>query len=198
MTQPLSVKQSVKARLSDTARELFYRRGVRAVGVDEIVAQAGVTKPSLYRLFGSKDALIAACAQRNVEDGRAALAALVEAAGADPRARFRAVFSAYAHMIEEPDFRGCPLSNVAIELAAPDHPGHAAVRDGKTILHAMLARIADDLGVAAPERLADALILVIEGAMVARHIFGADGPATAMTVTCEALVDVHLHASAAS
>jgi AcrR family transcriptional regulator len=194
----MNVKPSVETRLSDAARELFYRRGVRAVGVDEIVAEAGVTKPSLYRLFGSKDALIAACAQRNVEDGRAALAALVEAAGVDPRAQFRAVFSAYAQMIDGPDFRGCPLSNVAIELAAPDHPGHVAVRDGKTILHDTLARIAGDLGVAAPQRLADALILVIEGAMVTRHIFGANGPAAAMTATCEALVDAHLHASAAA
>lgn len=194
----MSPKISVETRLSDAARTLFYKRGVRAVGVDEIVAEAGVTKPSLYRLFGSKDALIAACMHLSVDEGRAALDALVDAAGVDPRAQLAAVFSAYAQLIDSPGFRGCPLSNVAIELAAPDHPGHVAVRDGKMFLHGVLTRIAGDLELASPERLADALILVIEGAMVARHIFGKCGPAAMMTATCEALVDAHLRASAAS
>lgn len=192
----MSVKPSVEARLLDAARSLFYRRGVRSVGVDEIVATAGVTKPSLYRLFGSKDALIAACVQRNVEDESKVLDALVEAAGDDPRMQFRAVFGAYAQLIEAPDFQGCPLSNAALALADGKHPGHAAVRQGKTILHHTLTGIADRLGIFAPERLADALILVIEGAMVTRHVFGENGPATVMTATCEALVDVNLHASA--
>ena len=65
------LKKTAAARVFEAARDLFYHRGVRDVGVDEIVCKAGVTKPSLYRAFGSKDQLIAACgtAVERVHDG---------------------------------------------------------------------------------------------------------------------------------
>src|ERR1700678_2900717 len=77
-------------RIRETARDLFYRRGIRAVGVDEIVARAGVTKPSLYRSFASKDELATACLLDRSEDYLRRFDAAMAAYPDDPRAGFRA------------------------------------------------------------------------------------------------------------
>src|SRR3546814_7891364 len=74
-----------------TARDLFYRRGIRAVGVEEIVNRAGVTKPSLYRAFASKDDLVAACLQASAMEKRAELDEVIAAASPDPLEQLRAV-----------------------------------------------------------------------------------------------------------
>ena len=102
-------------RIFETARELFYKRGIRAVGVDEIVCQAGVTKPSLYRSYESKDALVAACLESYVEESCAEIDAAVEAAGDNPRDQLRAIVTHYAVQMTSPDFAVArcptPLSN---------------------------------------------------------------------------------------
>src|SRR5689334_18208895 len=84
-------RKKASDRIFETALELFYQRGIRAVGVDEIVCQAGVTKPSLYRSFESKDALVAACLESFAAEGVAELDTIIEAAGPDPLAKLRAI-----------------------------------------------------------------------------------------------------------
>lgn len=187
-----TVRKTAAFKIFETARELFYRRGVRAVGVDEIVCEAGVTKPSLYRAFKSKDDLVAACLQESAREGREAIHAVLEAAGSDPLDRLRALVRHYADKIHKPDFRGCPMSNIAVELPEPGHPGRAVVEDCKTELRALVVRLARDLRIADPEALADGLILVIEGAIATHHIFGSQGPAQSLTATCNALIEAHL------
>ena len=187
-----TVKKTAASKIFDTARDLFYRRGVRAVGVDEIVCQAGVTKPSLYRAFKSKDDLVAACLKESAREGSEAIHAAIAAAGPDPRERLRAVIRHYADKIGSPDFRGCPMTNVAVELPEPGHPGRAVVEDCKTALRGLTVDLARDLRVTDPEALADGLMLVIEGAIATHHIFGSQGPAQSLTVTCDALIQSHL------
>lgn len=182
-------KKTAASRIFDTARDLFYRRGVRAVGVDEIVCEAGVTKPSLYRAFKSKDDLVAACLQESAREGREAVHAAVEAAGSDPRARIMALVQHFSNKLHSPDFRGCLMSNIAVELAEPGHPGRAVVEACKADLRATLTGLSRDLGVDDPERLADGVVLIIEGAIATHHIFGRQGPALSMLSTCKALVD---------
>jgi AcrR family transcriptional regulator len=89
--EPETCKKTAASKIFETARELFYRRGVRAVGVDEIVCEAGVTKPSLYRAYKSKDDLVAACLRESAREGHEAIEDAIAAAGADPRARLDAV-----------------------------------------------------------------------------------------------------------
>ncbi|MFD2498352.1 TetR/AcrR family transcriptional regulator [Rhizorhabdus histidinilytica] len=72
------LKKTAATRVFEAARDLFYHRGIRAVGVDEIVCKAGVTKPSLYRAFASKDDLIAACLEESGRESRAALESVLE------------------------------------------------------------------------------------------------------------------------
>jgi AcrR family transcriptional regulator len=187
-----TTRKTAASKIFDTARDLFYRRGVRAVGVDEIVCEAGVTKPSLYRAFKSKDDLVAACLRESGREGREALHAVLASAGCDPRARLDAVVRHYSDKLNKPDFRGCPMSNVAVELPEPSHPGREVVMECKSDMRALLAQLARDLPVSDPERLADGLILVIEGAIATHHIFGSQGPAHAMLTTCNALIESSL------
>ncbi|MET0361041.1 MAG: TetR/AcrR family transcriptional regulator, partial [Sphingobium sp.] len=154
----------------------------------EIVCEAGVTKPSLYRAFKSKDDLVAACLLESAEEGRTAVEAAVAAAGPCPRDRLRAIIAHFAGKIGCPEFRGCLISNVAVELPDASHPGRIILQNCKTDLRAMMVEICRELPVEEPEALADGLLLVIEGAMATHHIFGKQGPALAITRTCEQLI----------
>jgi AcrR family transcriptional regulator len=183
-----SLKKTAASKIFDTACDLFYRRGVRAVGVDEIVCEAGVTKPSLYRAFKSKDDLIAACLRESGREGREAVQAALAAAGSAPRARMDALLRHYADKLNSPDFRGCLMSNVAVELAEVGHPGRAVVEECKSEMRSTFLGLARELEADDPTALADGLVLVIEGAIATHHVFGRQGPAHAMLATCDALI----------
>lgn len=185
-------KKTAASRIFDTARDLFYRRGVRAVGVDEIVCEAGVTKPSLYRAFKSKDDLVAACLRESGREGREAAQAAIAAAGDDPRERLNALLRLYADKLSRTDFRGCVMSNIAVELAEPGHPGRAIVEEYKSEMRATIGQLVRDVGAHNPDQLTDGLLLVIEGAIATHHIFGSQGPSHSMLATCDALVECHL------
>lgn len=188
-------KKTASYKVFEAARELFYRRGIRAVGVDEIVCEAGVTKPSLYRAFKSKDELVTACLQESAREGREAIADTLATCGADPRQRLRAVVQHYADRIACPDFRGCVISNVAVEMPETGHPGRAVIEECKSDLRSRMAELARELPVRDPGALADGLILVIEGAFATHHVFGSQGPAQSLVGTCDALIQAHLQGS---
>lgn len=185
-------RKTAASKIFDTARDLFYRRGVRAVGVDEIVCEAGVTKPSLYRAFKSKDDLVAACLRESGREGQEAAHAAIAAAGPDPRDRLDALLGLYASKLNSPDFRGCPMSNIAVELPEPGHPGRSVVEEYKTEMRATIVQLVRDLDAEDPEGLTDGLMLVIEGAIATHHIFGSQGPSHSMLATCDALVNAHI------
>jgi AcrR family transcriptional regulator len=187
-----TLKRTAAAKVFETARELFYKRGIRAVGVDEIVHEAGVTKPSLYRAFKSKDDLVSACLQESAKDSREALTLALAGAGDDPRRRLDAALRHFADKLSHPDFRGCPMSNVAVEFAEPGSPAREIVEDCKSGLRHTIVQLCRDIGVTDPETLADGLLLVIEGAIATHHIFGSQGPAHSMLSTCNALIGAHL------
>lgn len=185
------LRKTAAERVFETARDLFYHRGIRAVGVDEIVSQAGVTKPSLYRAFASKDDLVAACLEESGREARAALDAVVASAPDDPGEQLRAIIRYYADKMAQPDFRGCPMSNTAVEFPEPGHPGRIVLESCKTELRARLGELARKLDVGEPEGLADGLVLILEGAMASHHIFGSQGPSAAMLVTADALINAY-------
>ena len=188
------VKKTAATRVFEAARDLFYHRGIRAVGVDEIVCKAGVTKPSLYRAFASKDDLIAACLEESGREARAALKAVFEQVGDQPRDQLRAMVRHFAAKIAAPDFRGCPMSNTAVEIPEPGHPGRAVLESCKADLRETIVEITRQLDIERPEELADGLVLIIEGGMAAHHIFGSQGPCIAMVATSDALIEAHLGA----
>jgi AcrR family transcriptional regulator len=157
---------SARERILATASELFYREGIRAIGVDTVVERSGVSKTSLYRVFESKDALISAFA---VEKDRMFWAWWddVEQKNAeDPRALLEALLSGIAKRIAHPAFRGCPFLNLVAEFPNDNHPGRVIARDNKEEMRARLATIVARLGVSDPNRTASQIALLINGAYV--------------------------------
>src|SRR5271168_4383698 len=107
---------SARERILATASELFYREGIRAIGVDTVVERSGVSKTSLYRLFDSKDALIAAFAAEKDRLFWAWWDRVEEQHAGNPRAVLEALLSGIAERIGHPAFRGCPFLNLATEF----------------------------------------------------------------------------------
>lgn len=176
-------------RIRKTARELFYREGIRAVGVDEIVARAGVTKPSLYRSFSSKDELAAAY----LRDYDGEFWARFEHAAAkhpgDVKAQLLDYLGGLAKRAQRDDYRGCGLSNAALEYPAPDHPARRVAEDHKQRLRARLVEMAKAMKAKRPEVLADGLLLLIEGVFVTGQLFGAGGPAKHAVEIAETMIE---------
>ena len=165
---------SARERILATASDLFYREGIRAIGVDTVVERSGVSKTSLYRVFDSKDALISAFAADKDRlfwawwDG-------VEAKHAeDPRALLEALLSGIAKRIAHPSFRGCPFLNLVAEFPDDNHPGRVIARDNKEEMQARLATIVARLGVRDPHRAASQIALIINGAYVTGLIAESD------------------------
>ncbi len=176
-------------RIFDTARELFYREGIRAVGVDEIVTKAGVTKPSLYRSYKSKDELVAAVL-REVEVG---FWARFEAAEAlypgEPKAQMIAYFEGLAGRSNGDDYRGCNLSNAVVEYPDRQHAGRIVSQAHKQDLRARLHAKAAEMGATDPKALGDAMLLLIEGVFTSSQMFdGDDKPAKAVVGAVKALI----------
>ena len=155
---------TARERILATASELFYREGIRAIGVDTVVERSGVSKTSLYRLFESKDALIAAVAAEQDRLFWAWWDRIEEQHADDPRALLVALLSEIARRIGAPAYRGCPFLNLATEFPDENHPGWVAARANKEEMRARLATIVARLGVADPNRVASQIALIINGA----------------------------------
>jgi AcrR family transcriptional regulator len=162
---PAKGEVSARERILATASELFYREGIRAIGVDTVVERSGVSKTSLYRLFESKDALISAFAAERDRMYWAWWDRIEEQHADDPRALLDALLSEIARRIGLPAYRGCPFLNLATEFPN-DHPGRVVARGNKEEMRARLATIVAKLGVGDPNRVASQIALIINGAYV--------------------------------
>jgi AcrR family transcriptional regulator len=175
-------------RIRETARDLFYKQGIRAVGVDEIVARAGVTKPSLYRSFASKDDLAAACLRDRGEDYLRRFDAALAAHPGDPRAGFRTWLEQLSRKATRPDYRGCALTNAAVEYPERRHPARRVAARNKRAFRKRLIDAAQAMGARDPAMLADGLLLLIEGAYASGQLFGRDGPARTLVEAADVLI----------
>lgn len=178
----------VRDRILKTASALFYRRGVRAVGVDLVVEEAGVAKTSLYRHFRTKDDLVAAFLRREDEDFWACWNSVAERHNADPGAELEAQLEWIAEDVSRPNYRGCPQLNVAAEFPDVDHPARAVATAHKKELRRRLKGIADRLRVKRPDVLAAQLSLLINGAFVSSQMFSASEATPVLLATSRALI----------
>jgi AcrR family transcriptional regulator len=160
-----------RQRILATADRLFYRDGVRAVGIDRIVAEAEVAKMSLYKHFPSKDDLILAVLRYREEGVLAFFRAAMERHAKKAKHPLRAFFAALKDFFASPGFRGCPFQNAAVELADPDHPGTEFVRGHKQRFSEFLRGLVEEsLGTAA--KVAPAVAILVEGAIITAVIQG--------------------------
>lgn len=162
-----------RERLLEAADRLFYRDGIRAAGVDTIIAEAGVAKMTLYSHFASKDQLIAEYLRRRGLAVRAWLAEATARHAAKSPDRLAALFAALKEWFALPDFRGCAFQNAAAELPDPAHPGRAAVVEHRALFAALVADVLRADRVRDPESAAAGVVLLIDGAIVAAGCGGA-------------------------
>lgn len=155
-----------RERLIDAATRLFCRYGINSVGVDAIVAAAGTAKTTLYKIFGSKDALVDAVLAREGEKWRAWFLAEIDA-GASARERLERIGPALKHWFEAEDFYGCPFINAVGESDKADDRMRTLALAHKKIVLDRVATLCAEAGLAAPLETAHALGLAIDGAIVA-------------------------------
>jgi len=191
---PLATSEKIppRARVLTAARELFYRHGIRSVGVEAIAEAAGTNKMTLYRHFASKDELIAACLREFAQEADGVWARLEAAHPGDAAAQLRGWLAAVERRLTDPGDRGCALANAAIEIAEKDHPARRVIEAFKSHQRERLAALARAAGAAEPEALADNLFMLVEGARVCAQSTGPKGPVCQFVRTGEALIAAQL------
>jgi AcrR family transcriptional regulator len=176
-----------------TASELFYWQGIRSTSIDKLAAEARVAPPTLYRLFASKDDLVAAYLRRNDEGYRGWFADATAARHGSPRSRIMALFDALTDQVQPARCRGCPYLMALAEY--PDHESevHRLAVATKAWVRQQLVELAAAYAatepVADPELLADQLALLVEGVYGSVQALGITGPARRARQTAEALLD---------
>ncbi|KEF07548.1 TetR family transcriptional regulator [Streptomyces rimosus] len=162
-------------RVLEAAGRLFYERGIHAVGVDLIAAEAGVTKKTLYDRFGSKEQIVVEYLADRDERWRAFLDRHLDAAPPEPAARVLAVFDASRAWSAEHSTKGCSMVNAHAEISDPAHPAYPVITGQKQWMLALFAGLAEGIA-GTPDgagHLARTLMLLHEGALVAHglHLF---------------------------
>jgi AcrR family transcriptional regulator len=176
-------------KLLRVASELFYGEGIRAIGVDTIVERSGVAKMTLYKNFGSKDELVVAYLRARDERWRAWLEDEVERRADSPRERIPAVFDALEKWMEgDEGFRGCAFVNASTEIADSSHPAYAVISEHKRWMLRYFEGLAEAAGDEAPEELAERLLILYEGANIARTMRIGREPIVRARETAEALI----------
>ena len=180
----------VRERILETAQRLFYRDGFRAVGIDTIIAEAGVAKMSLYRHFPSKDDLIVAY----LEESNRQYWEWLDGAVADiedPHDRLIGMFAAIEKLATSPECLGCTFQGTAAEFPDRNHPGHQVALAHKKTVRDRFAELARQAGLGDPDQLGDQLLLLMDGAWVAARMYGPHNPAQGLAGTARTLVDAH-------
>jgi AcrR family transcriptional regulator len=182
-------KPPPRERILQAARGLFYRDGVNAVSVDAVAAAAGTNKMTLYRHFESKDALVAAYLGDLAAEGEAVWEEARAARPGDPQAQLRYLMKRVSQFAAESTGRGCALANAAIELAERNHPARKVVEAHKRRQCERLIALCREAGYLHPERVAEELFLLVEGARVSLQSVGREGPGARLYALAEGLLE---------
>ncbi len=196
--KPTSSRKPAGDKVFEVAADLFYRKGVRAIGVEEIVRRAGVAKISLYRAYSSKDDLIVAYLDnRNAEFWRQWDEAF-DRYRSDPRAQLRAIMAYLSRRTTQPGYLGCPFINFCGEFRDASHPGRKVAEVNKREMRRRFVELSKALGAVRPQQLADGLLLLVEGAYAVSQTLppSPQGPGSALAWAADALIEAQLRSLA--
>jgi AcrR family transcriptional regulator len=159
---------SARERILDTAYDLFSRHGIRAVGVDRIIATSGVAKMSLYRHFHSKEALVLAFLQEREKRWTMEwLHAEVSSRADDGAGRMLAIFDVFDEWFRQSDFEGCSFINVLLEFGELGHPIRQASTGHLATIRGLVQEFAEEAGLNDPEAVARQWHILMKGSIVA-------------------------------
>jgi AcrR family transcriptional regulator len=192
MSIPSKDRLPARERLLAAADELFYEEGVHSVGIDRVIERAGVAKATLYSAFGSKDDLVGAYLAARHAATRDRMTRELAARYHTPRERLLGVFDIQGEAFTEPGFRGCPFIGASAE-ARPGSTIEEAAEEHRAWVRSLFLDLALDLAKEAnvndPERLAQQLVLLYDGAGVAAWMDREPGAAAAARAVATALID---------
>ncbi len=183
-------KPLLKEHILNIADELFYREGIRATGVDTIIAKSGVAKTTLYRYYPSKDDLVVAYLQRRNQHFWELMEAEI-AKYSQPREKLLAVFKWLDELLAKPDCLGCPFIVTSSEFGELDYPGHRVAIEHKQAVLKRLVELTEGVSIKDSEELGKNLILLIDGAFAQRRLFGAVA-GVSLTKVAIILIDEYL------
>lgn len=177
-----------RERILEAASDLFYRHGVRGVGVDTIIERADVAKMTFYKHFPSKDDLVVAWLNRCDAGWRDWFQQAVESRASDPPARLLALFDVLGEWLAGEGFRGCAFLNTMIEVADREHPAHRAAREHKEMVEVYVRELARQARLADPAAIARQFMLIVDGAIL-RALLGDKGAVLIARETAERLLE---------
>jgi AcrR family transcriptional regulator len=180
-------RRPARERLLAAADELFYEEGVNLVGIDRVIERAGVAKASLYVCFGSKEELIRSYLEQRHEERQARVLERMSRY-ATPREKILAVFDSMAEAAAKPGFRGCAFARASAE-ARPGTSVKAICDSSRAWNLALFADLAQQAGAADPDRLAQQLRLLYDGASVSAHVDKNDTAPAAARAMAEIVLD---------
>jgi AcrR family transcriptional regulator len=184
------VHLGARERILETAYQLFARRGIRAVGVDEVIARADVAKATLYRHFPTKNALVLAFLERREQRWTVGwVEAEARRRGATPEEQLLAIFDLFDEWFHTPDFEACSFINVLVEMG-PDHAvGQASIVHLANI-RAIVRALADEAGLRDTEAFARSWHILMKGSIVSATEGDADAARRAQRMA-RTLIEQH-------
>jgi AcrR family transcriptional regulator len=157
---------TVSERILETAYELFSRRGIRDVGIDEIIGRAGVAKATLYRHFPSKDDLVVAFLERREQRWTVGFVeAEAKRRGATPEDQLLAIFDAFDEWFRRADFDACSFINTLLEMRARHPAGQASIHHLENV-QSLVRHLAEDAALADTDSFARSFQILMEGSIV--------------------------------
>ena len=164
------MRQTKKDELVEKALSVFYQNGFHATGMDRLVAETGISKTSMYKHFKAKDDLILAALK--LRDGlfRDWMVQRIEALAATPRERILALFDVLGEWFDTPDFRGCMFIKASAEFQDESHPIRIQSAEHKRLIQTYIHELARQADLPDPDRIANQMMLLKEGAIIAAHV----------------------------
>jgi AcrR family transcriptional regulator len=184
-------RRPARERLLAAADELFYEEGFNVVGIDRVIERAGVAKASLYDCFGSKEELIRTYLQERHAARQLRICERL-ARYAAPKEKILAVFDSMAEAAAKPDFRGCAFARASAE-ARPGSSVKAVCDESRAWNLALFADLAKQAGAADPDRVAQQLRVLYDGAMLSAHLDTSSTAVAAARSMAEVVLDQAIH-----
>lgn len=181
-TQPQRRRRSSaderSAAILATARRLFSAHGIHAVGMDRLIAETGLGKMSVYRVFPTKDDLVGAYLEQLADEIMAAIDGDIQRSHGDPRVALHAILDAIECDLRRDGFRGCPFGNAAGEFEGADHPARLMASSYRARLLERLTGLAVELDPDGGRLLGRRLAVLVDGAYLSAAHLGWQGPAS--------------------
>ncbi len=160
-----------RQKIIDASKKRFYRDGFRNVGIDQILADVGISKTAFYKHFECKEDLMLAALDDQDRWVRQTFGEMVRQHAADPGTdQLMALFDVVDSLVASDDFQGCIFVHAAIEFPLPHDPAHQAAARSKRSMEALIEQFAADAGALNPHALAQELCLIMEGVYVTKHL----------------------------